>query len=170
MGAPLVCNNNATLAILAQRRAITKLAPGPASATSAISRRGFLRLLHVTGTGFAQPNMKVKRDRIIIATGKIMVTTRSMCFSGFSVTLPSINAVLSPNLLATQPCAASCNVIPKISGNAIMANLAKISDAVMLCYPFSAIPQVHYVATYCFRKQKIETVGDYQGGALRAPP
>ena len=33
-----------------------------------------------------------------------------------------------------------------------------------------AIPQVHYVATYCFRKQKIETVGYYQGGALRAPP
>ena len=34
----------------------------------------------------------------------------------------------------------------------------------------TAIPQVHYVATYCFRKQKIETVGDYPGGALRAPP
>ncbi len=40
----------------AQIKAMMKLEAGPAAATKAISRRGFLRLFQLIGTGLAHPN------------------------------------------------------------------------------------------------------------------
>jgi len=49
----------------------------------------------------------IKPPSINKKTGTIIVPMGSICLSGFKVTRPSISAVLSPNLLATHPCATS---------------------------------------------------------------
>ena len=88
-------------AIRAQRNAIPRLAIGPARATSAMSRFGFLRFCQVTGTGLAQPKMAPPAS--IIRPGTRMVPSGSMCLRGFSVSLPIMRAVLSPKRFATHP-------------------------------------------------------------------
>ena len=79
---------------------MTKFAAGPAPATQIMSRFGCRKLPKLTGTGFAQPN----RNGAPVSSrtpGTRIVPTRSMCFSGLSVTRPSIQAVWSPNRRAT---------------------------------------------------------------------
>ena len=70
-----------------------------------MSRFGLRRLPKFTGTGFAQPKMN-GGVCVIAATstsipGTSIVPTGSMCLIGFAVTRPSIQAVWSPNILAT---------------------------------------------------------------------
>ena len=65
---------------------MSKFAKGPATATSAVSRLRFRKLLKLTGTGLAQP--KAKPTVKINISGTRMVPTRSMCLSGFSVRRP----------------------------------------------------------------------------------
>ena len=87
----------------AHSSACTKFDPGPAAATQIMSRLGWRRLPKFTGTGFAQPNMNGRRPSSAAAArpGTSIVPIGSMCFIGFSVTRPSIQAVRSPNSLAT---------------------------------------------------------------------
>ncbi len=68
-----------------------KLAAGPAKATNAISRLGFRKFFQVTGTGFAQPKIKLPINKSI--NGKTTVPMGSMCFIGFSVIRPMDFAV-----------------------------------------------------------------------------
>ena len=78
---------------------------GPAAATIMKSRRGFLRLRSITGTGFAQP---IKGRLLTTAMiGRRTVPIQSMWTSGFNETRPSARAVGSPSLSAVQACAAS---------------------------------------------------------------
>ena len=79
---------------------------GPASATTAKSRRGDRRFCMLTGTGFAQPMSG--RPEYSASSGKTTVPIRSMCLKGFRVSRPSSRAVGSPNRSAVQACAASC--------------------------------------------------------------
>ncbi|MEB3429598.1 hypothetical protein VLK81_06175 [Citroniella saccharovorans] len=57
-----------------------------------------LNLLKSTGTGFAQPNLKIYRE---INPGK------ERCFKGFIDNLPMSFAVVSLNIKAAYPCATS---------------------------------------------------------------
>ena len=92
-----------------------RLDAGPAAATNTMSRLGCLRFCQVIGTGFAQPNMKPAI--MYIRPGMRIVPSGSMCLSGFSVSRPSIMAVLSPSCSAIQPCAVSCTVMANRTGN-----------------------------------------------------
>ena len=99
-----------------QIKAIIKFETGPAKATIAISCKGLLKFLGSTGTGLAQP--KIKPVPVINnKPGTIIVPNKSTCLTGFKVNLPNLDAVLSPYFFATQPCATSCTVIAKITGN-----------------------------------------------------
>lgn len=98
---------NVAIGLLIERRiwygratinAVSKLERGPAAATIALSRIGFLKLFGFTGTGFPQP---------IFAIKIINVPSGSKCLSGFKLTLPCIFAVGSPSLNAVQACAHS---------------------------------------------------------------
>jgi hypothetical protein len=71
---------------MAQTTSCARLEAGPAAATHNMSFLGWRRLLKLTGTGFAQPNMKGESASVTI--GSTIVPTRSMCFTGFSVTRP----------------------------------------------------------------------------------
>ncbi len=62
---------------------------GPARAVMAMSLLGFLKFPILTGTGFAQPNLKT----IIIKR-----PMGSICLIGLRVSLPAFFAVLSPSL------------------------------------------------------------------------
>ena len=84
--------------------AIAKLASGPAPATQNMSRFGLRRLPKFTGTGFAQPKMNAGLPNLASNSsipGTSIVPTKSMCLIGLAVTRPSIQAVWSPNILAT---------------------------------------------------------------------
>ena len=112
-------NNKATLAIRAHNIAITKLEPGPAAATNAISRFGLCSIAMFTGTGFAQPIKKPLVKYSIRGTN--IVPTGSMCLNGFKLKRPSRDAVESPKYLAVHPCATSWSVIANNNGGAINA-------------------------------------------------
>ena len=101
----------------AQPIAIMTLATGPAIATHSMSRFGLRKLPKFTGTGFAHPN-RIGEWISNSIPGRSTVPIGSMCFSGFAVTRPSIQAVWSPKIRATYPCAASCKVIAKTTGTA----------------------------------------------------
>ncbi len=73
-------------------------ASGPANATIMPSRRGFLKLRAVTGTGLAQPNKKPPENNRNMGTNKVPIG--SMCLAGFKLKRPSIFAVGSPSLYA----------------------------------------------------------------------
>jgi hypothetical protein len=103
-----------TRATTAQMASCNRFEPGPAKATQNMPARCGLRFEKFTGTGLAQPNMKGLNASVTIGTST--VPSGSMCFTGFSVTRPSIHAVESPKRLATKPWAASCSVIAKITG------------------------------------------------------
>jgi hypothetical protein len=81
-------------------------ATGPARATHSISVLGDLRALVFTGTGFAQPN-KNPDDMINKLAGTKIVPIGSTCLIGLRVRRPSILALASPKIFATQPCATS---------------------------------------------------------------
>ncbi len=90
---------------------------GPARATHIIPRLGFSKFAGLTGTGFAHPmpkpcsmlKMKTKSPR------------GSRCLMGFMVRRPSILAVGSPSLWATQPWASSWRVMARsMAGRATM--------------------------------------------------
>jgi hypothetical protein len=76
---------------------------GPAAETRAESLRGFLRLLKATGTGLAEPNIKLPFERINSIIGTRTVPIGSICAIGFKVSLPIIFAVGSPSLYAVYP-------------------------------------------------------------------
>src|ERR1043165_5128551 len=96
------------------KKTMNRFAKGPATATKAISRRGFLRFCQVIGTGLAQPNIKPPREKRM--AGTIIVPIGSICFRGFKVKRPNNLAVGSPHFEATQPCAVSWTVIAKSKG------------------------------------------------------
>src|ERR1051325_6013068 len=75
------------------------LIPGPAAATSTMSRRGWCRRWKFTGTGFAQPKRKGARA-ISKMAGRMMVPNESICRNGLNVTRLSRRAVSSPSLSA----------------------------------------------------------------------
>ncbi len=100
--------------ISTQKTAMARLAAGPAMATRAVSRFGLPRLRQSIGTGFAQP--KTKPTVRYNTAGTIIVPTGSICLMGFKLNRPSIIAVRSPSLYATQPCATSCRTIAKMTG------------------------------------------------------
>src|SRR5690242_3267045 len=95
--------------------AMPRLAAGPAAATQAMPMRGFLKFWAVTGTGLAQPNRKGLCRTMRIA-GISSVPMGSTCLMGLRVSRPSIRAVGSPSLLATQPWATSWTVMAKRMG------------------------------------------------------
>src|SRR6187549_220712 len=66
-----------------------KFMPGPAAATSAMSRRGRLMFRGSTGTGFAHPNRKLPGS-IKQINGTMMVPKRSICGRGFMVRRPCL--------------------------------------------------------------------------------
>ena len=84
----------ADLSRIAHPTAIKKFANGPAPATQNMSRFGWCKLPKLTGTGFAHPKMnngaRVRTDNAIRKPGTAIVPIGSMCFSGFSVTRPSM--------------------------------------------------------------------------------
>ena len=84
--------------------ATTKLVTGPARETFSIPQRLSLKLYGFTGTGLAQPKIgpwpAVKTSKI---KGKMIVPNGSICFNGFNVSLPSLFAVVSPNIKAILP-------------------------------------------------------------------
>ena len=86
------------------------LIPGPAAATSTMSRRGRRSRRKSTGTGLAKPNIIRPPDASSSIAGRITVPNGSMWRSGLKVTRPSRWAVSSPSRQATAPCAASCRV------------------------------------------------------------
>lgn len=69
---------------------------GPARETRAMSLRPSFRLKGSTGTGLAPPKMTGEPERMSKA-GKIILMKGSMCFMGFSVSLPRSLAVGSPS-------------------------------------------------------------------------
>ena len=82
---------------------------GPASAVMAIPLLGFLKLLGLTGTGFAQPKPNSKRNS---------APNGSTLAMGLKVKRPWYLAVLSPSLYATHPWANSCKgKIQKMTNN-----------------------------------------------------
>jgi hypothetical protein len=92
-------------------RARSIFVAGPAAAESAISRLGLLKFMGLIGTGFAYPKTNCPCVEMSRSAGRSTVPIRSMCAIGFRVSLPSIFAVGSPSLYATNPCATSWNVI-----------------------------------------------------------
>ena len=88
-------------------KAIITFVAGPAAETKAESRLGFLKLWKFTGTGFAVPKINAPFENIKSIIGTMIVPMGSMCAIGFSVSLPIIFAVGSPNLFATKPWATS---------------------------------------------------------------
>jgi hypothetical protein len=73
---------------MAQTMSCARFEAGPAAATQSMSLLGRRRLLKLTGTGFAQPNMKGENASVTI--GRTIVPTGSMCLTGLSVTRPSM--------------------------------------------------------------------------------
>jgi hypothetical protein len=90
----------------AASQARKKFISGPATATRAMPRRGFLNFQAETGTGFAQPNMKKMRcggtSNWLISRnpGSRMVPTLSIWRIGFSDSRPASFAVVSPSASA----------------------------------------------------------------------
>ena len=64
--------------------------PGPAAATSAMSRRGCLMFRGSTGTGLAHPRRKLPGS-IKQISGTMMVPNRSICARGFMVRRPWVS-------------------------------------------------------------------------------
>ena len=84
-----------------EKKDIMRLEAGPASALSAMSRRGFLKYRVFIGTGFAQPKPKSSIETVPIG---------SRCFSGLRERRPKLRAVGSPSLYAAYPWDTSCTV------------------------------------------------------------
>jgi hypothetical protein len=76
---------------------------GPAEAEMAMSLLGFLKFIGFIGTGFAYPKTNWPFVNIISINGINIVPIGSIWAIGFSVSLPIILAVGSPNLFATKP-------------------------------------------------------------------
>ena len=103
--------------ISAKSKALTtassRFIPGPAAATSAMSRRGWCIFRGSIGTGLAQPNRKLPGN-IKQISGKIMVPNGSIWAIGFRVNLPAFSAVWSPKIKATYQCITSWTMTEKI--------------------------------------------------------
>jgi hypothetical protein len=78
-------------------------------------------LRQFTGTGLAQPNRKPVKKKASAGTSSVP-TKIDMPQCGLKVTRPSLSAVWSPSLLATQPWAASCTVMASSTGTASTAS------------------------------------------------
>ena len=89
----------------AATQARKKFIAGPATATTAMPRRGSRNFQADTGTGLAQPNMNstrwmVSNWKISRKPGSRMVPTRSTWRSGLSDSRPACRAVSSPSASA----------------------------------------------------------------------
>ena len=105
---PSGANASTTLAPMIAATPSSTFIPGPAAATTMplvfplLKRCGF--------TGIAPQAMPINANTIS--------EVGPMCTIGFIVMCPSSRGVLSPSLIAAQPCASSCSVIEKITQNA----------------------------------------------------
>src|SRR3569623_1406828 len=130
-----LATTSASFMISAQISAINKLEVGPAAAPKAISRLGWRRFSTVMGTGLAQP--KITPPARISTSGTSTVPMGSMCFKGLRVRRPSIIAVGSPSLRATQPWATSWTVMANSTGSIHTASCCtKLSSCIGAVYPF----------------------------------
>src|SRR3569623_191119 len=130
-----LATTSASFMLSAQISAINKLEVGPAAATKAMSRLGWRRFSTVMGTGLAQP--KITPPARISTSGTSTVPMGSMCFKGLRARRPSIIAVGSPSLRATQPWATSWTVMANNTGSIHTASCCtKLSSCICAVYPF----------------------------------
>src|SRR5688572_28849301 len=118
-------NITATRYANVQPVAMARFDPGPAAATSTMSRFGLRRLPYCTGTGFAQPKYHCPPVMNAKPRGTMTVPSGSTCLSGFNDNRPRFCAVGSPSCFAAQPCATSCSVIAKTIGIARMETISR---------------------------------------------
>src|SRR5690625_1141608 len=82
---------------IAHSIAMNRFEAGPARATQAISRLGFLSIRQSTGTGLAQPNNRPAPPISLLLNNKnngtATVPTGSICLIGLRLTLPAAHAV-----------------------------------------------------------------------------
>ena len=95
---------------MASTYAIRMLVSGPAIATMAKPRWGWLKKRGCTGIGLAQPNRNVPPEAIH-EIANIAEPSGSTWRAGFGDRRPSMRAVGSPRRLATYPCAISCSTM-----------------------------------------------------------
>ena len=80
-----------------------KLLAGTASATNTMPHLGFIRLLKLTGTGFAKPNINRPPEPKSSNAGNKIVPKGSICLKGLKGTRPRRLAVSSPSFKAAHP-------------------------------------------------------------------
>lgn len=106
--------------------ASARLVNGPASPTSATPNSSYRTLRGSNGTGLAA---KIGEYPLKIRSrGSKIVVNISICFSGFSVSLPSSKAVRSPRACETHACIASWIAMETISEIRTISSVLKLDD------------------------------------------